>query len=60
MSLRNLFIKIKETTNNEIGVKFTDFTNYLCDKIATDNNDLIVPLKQVPVEKIVPDVNRVR
>lgn len=30
MSLVNLYKKIKEETNNEKGVKFSDFTTFLC------------------------------
>lgn len=48
MSLRTLFIKIKEQTNNEVGLRFADLTNYLCDRIAKDDPDLVAPLKQVP------------
>ena len=55
MSLRNLFLKIKDQTNNETGVKFTDFTNFLCDvtpsltqRITKGNPDQVLPLKQVP------------
>ncbi len=48
MSLRKLFIKIKEQTNNEVGLRFNDFTNYLCDRITKDDPDSVVPLKQVP------------
>jgi len=31
MSLRNIFLKIKDQTPNELGIKFSDFTNYLCE-----------------------------
>ena len=45
ISLINLFKKIKEETNNERGIKFADFTAFLCNKISEGDPDLVVPMR---------------
>lgn len=60
ISLVSLFKRIKEDTNNEKGVKFSDFTSFLCNKISEGDPDLVVPMKEIPIERIIPDTTRVR
>lgn len=60
MSLNYLYEKIKDETSNERGVKFADFTAYLCSKISEGDPDLVVPMREVAPERMVPDSKNVR
>jgi hypothetical protein len=60
MSLVKLYKKIKEDTINEIGVKFTDFTSFLCNKITEGDPELVVPMKEIAIERVIPDTSKIR
>ena len=49
-----------EETSNETGVKFADFTAFLCSKISEGDPDLVIPMMEIAPDRMVPDVNRVR
>lgn len=52
MSLVDFYEKIKEESTNDKGIKFPDFTSYLCQvilwvwkKISEGDPDLVIPMK---------------
>ena len=60
ISLMQLHKTVMEETNNEVGVKFADFTAFLCSKISEGDPDLVVPMKEIAPDRMVPDLNRIR
>ena len=55
-----MYKKIKDETKSENGIKFSDFTSHICDKISSLGAELLIPLKEIPGEKAKPDPLKVR
>ena len=55
-----MFKNIKGDTTNEVGIKFSNFTSFLCDKICKDDPEIIIHMKSFPKERSRPDANRIR